>query len=107
MLQRFKRRFVDCCVLTVVVCFQFFHQKRREEFVGAVVSVVVGGAAGGSCGWLLCAFGCFSSSVSPAFRVGPCNRRQLFWSPPSMLVFALSPSLCIGTMMAHTCVFLI
>ena len=31
----------------------------------------------------------------------------LFYSPPSMLVFALSPSLCVGTMMAHTSVFLI
>ena len=38
--------------------------------MGAVVSVVVGGAAGGSCGWLLCAFGCLSPSVSPRFRVG-------------------------------------
>ena len=73
----------------------------------SVVSVVLGGAAGGWCGWLLCAFGCFSPSVSPAVCVGSCNRCLLFYSPPSMLVFALSLSLCVGTMMAHTSVFLI
>jgi hypothetical protein len=57
-------RFVDCCVLTVVVCFKFFNPKSREEFVGAV--------AVGLSGWLFVRLVvvCFwLFLVFPGFRV--------------------------------------
>ena len=62
-------RFVDCCVLTVVVCFKFFNPKSREEFVGAVAE---GDAAGGLSGWLFVRLVvvCFwLFLVFPGFRV--------------------------------------